>query len=66
VNTLTLGFAFLVRAAIGWILDLRPRTALNGWDPHGYSWRLVLTAALQELATLVMATAMRCWRAVSM
>ncbi len=45
-NTLTLGFAFLVQAAIGWILDLWPRTASDGWDPAGYSWALALTAAL--------------------
>jgi hypothetical protein len=59
VNTLTLGTAFLVQAAIGWILDLWPRTALGGWDPDGYSWALALTAALQVLAALVMATAPR-------
>jgi MFS family permease len=59
VNTLTLGFAFLVQAAIGWILDLWPRTASGGWDPDGYSWALALTAALQAVAALVMATAPR-------
>ncbi|MBL6614269.1 MAG: MFS transporter [Reyranella sp.] len=59
VNTLTLGFAFLVQAAIGWVLDLWPRTALDGWDPDGYSWALALTVAFQALAALVMATAQR-------
>ncbi len=59
VNTLTLGFAFLVQTAIGWILDLWPRTASNGWDPDGYSWALALTAALQAFAALAMATAQR-------
>ncbi len=59
VNTLTLGLAFLVQAATGWILDLWPRTAPGGWDPDGYSWALALTAALQALAALVMATAQR-------
>ena len=59
VNTLTLGFAFVVQAAIGWILDLWPRTASDGWDPDGYSWALALTAALQALAALAMATARR-------
>jgi len=63
VNTLTLGFAFLVQAAIGWILDLWPRTASDGWDPDGYSWALALTAALQALAALAMATAHRRGRA---
>lgn len=59
VNTLSLGGAFLVQAAIGWILDLWPRTASGGWDPDGYSWALALTATLQALAALVMATAPR-------
>ncbi len=59
VNTLTLGCAFLVQAAIGWILDLWPRTVSGGWEPDAYSWALALTAALQALAALVMATARR-------
>jgi hypothetical protein len=59
VNTLPLGGAFLVQAAIGWILDLWPRTALDGWDPDAYSWALALTVALQALAALMMATAQR-------
>jgi predicted MFS family arabinose efflux permease len=59
VNTLSLGGAFLVQAAIGWILDLWPRTASGGWDPDGYSWALGLTVALQALAAFVMATAPR-------
>ena len=59
VNTLTLGLAFLVQAAIGWILDLWPRSTSDGWDPDAYSWALGLTAALQALAALVLATAER-------
>jgi MFS family permease len=59
VNTLTLGGAFLVQTAIGWILDLWPRTASDGWDPDGYSWALALTAALQAFAALAMVTAQR-------
>jgi MFS family permease len=66
VNTLTLGGAFLVQAAIGWILDLWPRTASDGWDPDGYSWALALTLALQALAALAMATAHRRRHAISM
>jgi sugar phosphate permease len=66
VNTLTLGFAFLVQAAIGSILDLWPRTASDGWDPDAYSWALALTVALQALAALVMATAHRRRRAISL
>ena len=66
VNTLTLGFAFLIQAAIGWILDLWPRSASDGWHPDGYSWALALTVALQALAALVMATAQRRGHAISM
>ena len=59
VNTLALGGAFLVQAAVGWVLDLWPRTASGGWDPDGYSWALGMTAVLQTIAALVMATALR-------
>ncbi len=66
VNALTLGFAFLVQAAIGWILDLWPRTASGGWEPDAYSWALALTVALQALAVLAMATAGRRRRVASL
>ena len=66
VNMLTLAAAFLVQAAIGWILDLWPRTASGGWDPDGYSWALALTVALQAFAALLMATAQRRGRAIPM
>jgi MFS family permease len=59
VITLSLAGAFLIQAAIGWILDLWPRTPSGGWDPDGYSWALALTAVLQALAALVMMTAPR-------
>jgi MFS family permease len=49
VNTLTLGGAFLLQAAIGWILDLWPRTAAGGWDPAGYSAALALSVAVQAV-----------------
>ena len=49
VNTLTLGGAFLLQAAIGWILDLWPRTATGGWDPAGYSAALALSVAVQAV-----------------
>jgi MFS family permease len=58
-NTVALGLAFALQAAIGWILDLWPRTSSGGWDPDGYSWALAMTAGLQTIAALVMATAMR-------
>ena len=51
-NTLTLANAFLLQSAVGWILDLFPRTASNGWAPEGYSWALGLSIALQVLAAL--------------
>jgi MFS family permease len=49
VNTLTLGGAFLLQAAVGWILDLWPRTASGGWDPAGYSAALALSIAVQAV-----------------
>jgi hypothetical protein len=49
VNTLTLGGAFLLQAAVGWILDLWPRTAAGGWDPAGYSTALVLSIVVQAV-----------------
>lgn len=66
VNTLTLGFAFLVQSAIGWILDLWPRTASDGWNPDAYSWALALTATLQAFAVIAMATGQRRGRAISL
>jgi nitrate/nitrite transporter NarK len=47
VNTLTLLAAFFVQAAVGWVLDLWPRTASGGWDPRGYSAALAGSLALQ-------------------
>ena len=47
VNTLTLGGAFLLQSAIGWILDLWPRTAQGGWDPRGYSAALAVSVVIQ-------------------
>lgn len=50
INTLTLGGAFLLQAAIGWILDLWPRTPSDGWDPRGYSVALALSVTLHLFA----------------
>jgi len=47
INTVLLVGAFLLQSAIGWILDLWPRTAAGGWDPRGYSAALLLSVALQ-------------------
>ncbi len=49
VNTLTLGGAFVLQSAVGWILDLWPRTAAGGWDPRGYSAALALSVAIQAV-----------------
>jgi hypothetical protein len=53
INTLLLVGAFLLQAAIGWILDLWPRTAAGGWDPRGYSAALLVSVAMQLLVAAV-------------
>lgn len=58
-NTLTLGGAFLLQTAIGWVLDLWPRTAEGGWNPRGYSAALALSAVIQLFLMV------RIWRAKS-
>jgi len=52
VNTLTLGAAFVLQAAVGWVLDLWPRTASGGWDPRGYSAALAVSLAVQLFVAL--------------
>ncbi len=47
VNTLTLAGAFVLQAAVGWVLDFWPRTAAGGWDPRGYSAALAFSLVLQ-------------------
>lgn len=47
INVAMLGLVFLLQNAIGWILDLWPRTAAGGWASAGYGWALSLTLALQ-------------------
>ncbi len=47
VNTLTLVGAFVLQAAVGWVLDFWPRTAAGGWDPRGYSAALAFSLLLQ-------------------
>jgi sugar phosphate permease len=59
VNSLTLGGAFLLQAAIGWILDLWPRTAGGGWDPGAYSAALFLSVAVQLVIATRLAAARR-------
>jgi predicted MFS family arabinose efflux permease len=50
VNVAMLAMVFLLQNAIGWILDLWPRTAAGGWDPAGYAWSFGMTLALQAAA----------------
>ena len=62
-NTLTLGGAFLLQSAIGWILDLWPRTAAGGWDPKGYTAALALSIAVQLFVVARLAGGRRLRRA---
>lgn len=50
INFSMLCLVFLLQNAIGWVLDLWPRTANGGWDPAGYAWALGLTLSLQAAA----------------
>jgi predicted MFS family arabinose efflux permease len=54
INFSMLCLVFLLQNAIGWVLDLWPRTASGGWDPVAYGWALGLTLALQGAAVLWM------------
>ena len=64
-NTLTLVGAFLLQTAIGWVLDLWPRTPTGGWDPRGYSAALAGSAAIQVLLAIPLFTGGALWRARS-
>jgi predicted MFS family arabinose efflux permease len=50
INFSMLCLVFLLQNAIGWVLDLWPRTANGGWDPAAYAWALGLTLTLQGSA----------------
>ncbi len=54
LNGSMLAFVFVLQNAIGWILDLWPRTVNGGWSPVGYFWAMVVTLALQVLVTIWM------------
>ena len=62
-NTVTLVGAFVLQSAIGWVLDLWPRTAAGGWDPRGYSAALALSATVQALLAVPLLRST--WRAKS-
>lgn len=54
INVTMLVLVFLLQNAIGWILDLWPRTESGGWDAAGYGWALAMTLAMQGIAALWM------------
>ena len=49
INFTMLVLVFVLQNAIGWILDLWPRTATGGWASAGYGWALGLTVAIQAV-----------------
>jgi MFS family permease len=54
INFAMLVLVFVLQNAIGWILDLWPRTASGGWAAAGYAWAFGLTLALQAASLLWM------------
>ena len=50
INAVMLATVFVLQTAIGWILDLWPRTADGGWDARGYGWAIGVSLALQLAA----------------
>ena len=62
LNGAMLFFVFVLQNAIGWILDLWPRTTTGGWDSAGYDWAMGMTAILQIAVTLWMLTPVRAAR----
>lgn len=56
INFSMLVVVFVLQNAIGWVLDLWPRTGDGGWDPIGYGWALGLTVALQAASVGWMVT----------
>lgn len=49
INLAMLVMVFVLQNAIGWILDLWPRTEAGGWASAGYAWAFALTLFLQLL-----------------
>jgi MFS family permease len=54
INLAMLVIVFVLQNAIGWILDLWPRTPTGGWNPAGYAWAFALTLVLQVVAAILM------------
>jgi predicted MFS family arabinose efflux permease len=50
VNLLMFGVAFLVQAAVGWIIDLYPKSASGGYAPEAYRMAFAIVLGLQIVA----------------
>jgi MFS family permease len=50
INFSMLLVVFFLQNAIGWVLDLWPRTASGGWSAAGYGWAMGMTLAAQAVA----------------
>ena len=61
INASMLLVVFFLQNAIGWVLDLWPRTASGGWSAEAYGWALGMTVAAQGLAICWMLVPRRPW-----
>jgi len=50
MNFSMLLLVFVLQNAIGWVLDLWPRTASGGWSTPAYGWALALSVLAQTLS----------------
>jgi MFS family permease len=50
INFSMLLVVFVLQNAIGWVLDLWPRTGAGGWSPDAYGWAMGLTVVAQALS----------------
>ncbi len=59
INFSMLLMVFFLQNAIGWVLDLWPRTASGGWSAPAYGWAMGMTVAAQGIAVAWMLIAGR-------
>lgn len=52
VNLLMFGTAFAVQAAVGWVIDLYPKSATGGYAPEAYRVAFAIVLGLQVLSVL--------------
>jgi predicted MFS family arabinose efflux permease len=52
VNLLMFGMAFLVQAAVGWVIDLYPKSAAGGYAPEAYRVAFAIVLGLQVVALI--------------